>query len=42
MKKFVAGAVFGIVVATIGLTGLLTIFDKGVNLVKTQAEELAK
>jgi hypothetical protein len=37
MKNFVFGTVFGIVVATIGFTGVARMLDKAVDVTKTQA-----
>jgi hypothetical protein len=42
MKAFIAGTVFGLVLATVGFQGIARIFDKGVDTVKTQSVELAK
>lgn len=42
MKNFILGTIFGIVLCTVGLAGLVTIFDKGVTVVKDSAKELAK
>jgi hypothetical protein len=41
MKNFVVGTLFGIVVATVGFTGIARVMDKAVNVTKTQAKELA-
>jgi hypothetical protein len=42
MNKFFTGFVLGIVVATIGITGILNIGQRGVDLIKHQSQELAK
>lgn len=42
MKGFIAGTVFGLVLATVGFTGIAKMLDKGVETVKTQSQELAK
>lgn len=42
MKAFIAGTIFGLVLATVGLSGIVKMFDKGVDTVKTQSQELAK
>jgi hypothetical protein len=42
MKNFVIGVVFGLVIATVGFSGLARIVDKGVETLKTQSQELAK
>jgi hypothetical protein len=40
--KFLAGTVFGIVIATIGFSGLASLGDKGVQKVQEVAKEAAK
>jgi hypothetical protein len=42
MKMFVAGTVFGLVLATVGFSGLARILDNGVETVKTHSKEMAK
>lgn len=42
MKLFIAGTVFGVILATVGFSGIARIMDKGVDTVKTQSTELAK
>lgn len=42
MKNFVVGTLFGIVVATIGFTGIARVMDRAVDVTKTQAKELAE
>ena len=42
MKNFVFGTIFGLVLATVGFSGIAHILDKGVETVKTQSQELAK
>lgn len=42
MKTFILGTIFGLVLATVGFTGIARIFDKGVDTIKTQSQELAK
>jgi hypothetical protein len=42
MKAFVLGTVFGLILATVGFSGIARIFDKGIETVKTQSQELAK
>lgn len=42
MKMFFVGTVFGLVLATVGFTGLARMLDKGVETVKTQSMEMAK
>jgi hypothetical protein len=40
--KFVAGFVLGVVIASVGYSGISRILDKGVNEIQTQSKELAK
>lgn len=42
MKNFVFGTIFGLVLATVGFSGIARMLDKGVDTVKTQSQELAK
>ena len=42
MTNFIAGTVFGIVVATVGFSGIARVLDKAVNVTKEQAQEIAK
>ena len=42
MRTFIYGTIFGIVVATIGFTGIARMLDKAVTVTKTQAVELSK
>lgn len=42
MKNFIIGAVFGLVIATVGFGGIARILDRGVETLKTQSQELAK
>ena len=42
MRTFVYGTIFGIVVATIGFTGIARIADRGVQTIQTQSKELAQ
>jgi hypothetical protein len=42
MKMFILGTVFGLVLATVGFSGIAKMLDKGVDTVKTQSQELAK
>ena len=42
MKAFIAGTVFGLVLATVGFSGIARILDHGVTTVKTQSVEMAK
>jgi hypothetical protein len=42
MKAFIIGTVFGLVLATVGFSGIAKIMDKGVDTIKTQSTEMAK
>jgi hypothetical protein len=42
MKALLIAFILGMVVATVGLSGLAKIFDRGIETVKTQAQELSK
>lgn len=42
MKAFILGTIFGLVLATVGFSGLARILDKGVDSVKTHSQEMAK
>jgi len=42
MTKFIVGFVLGLVVATVGFSGVAKILDHGVNTVKSQSKELAQ
>jgi hypothetical protein len=42
MKLFILGTVFGLILATVGFSGIARMLDKGINTVKTQSEEMAK
>ncbi len=42
MKNFVYGTIFGIVIASVGFTGLARIMDKAVDKTKETATELSK
>jgi hypothetical protein len=41
MRNFIVGTVFGIVVATVGFTGIAHILDKAVDVTKEQAAKAA-
>lgn len=41
MSNFIYGTIFGIVVATIGFTGVARMLDKAVNVTKQQAVKIA-
>ena len=42
MKAFIFGTVFGLVLATVGFSGIARILDHGVESVKSHSQELAK
>ena len=42
MKKFLVGVVVGIVLATVGFTGVFRVLDRGVDTVKEQTYKLSR
>jgi hypothetical protein len=42
MKAFILGTIFGLVLATVGFSGIARILDRGIDTVKTQSERMAK
>jgi len=42
MKNVLIGFVLGLVVATVGFSGVARLLDKGVETIKTQSQELAR
>ena len=42
MRNFILVTVFGIVIATVGFSGIARLLDRGVDTVKTQTQDLAK
>ena len=42
MKGFILGTIFGIVICTVGLSGLAKILDNGVAKVQEVSKEVAK
>jgi len=42
MKAFIIGTVFGLVLATVGFSGIARMLDRGVDSVKTHSQEMAK
>lgn len=42
MKNILIGFVLGLVVATVGFSGVARLLDRGVDVIKTQSQELAK
>ena len=42
MKAFILGTIFGLVLATVGFSGIAKILDNSVEKVKTQSVEMSK
>lgn len=42
MKNILIGFVLGLVVATVGFSGVARLLDNGVEIIKTQSQELAR
>jgi hypothetical protein len=42
MKTFILGAIFGILICTVGVSGIARILDNGVNKVQSVAKEVAQ
>lgn len=42
MKNFILGTIFGIVIATVGFSGIARMLDNGVNKVKEVSQEQVK
>jgi hypothetical protein len=42
MIKILIGFILGIVVASVGFSGIARMLDRGVDTVKTQSQEMAK
>lgn len=42
MRAFIAGTIFGLVLATVGFSGIAKILDHGVEKVKSTSVEMAK
>jgi hypothetical protein len=42
MRNLIVGFVLGLIVATVGFSGVARLLDKGVETIKTQSQELAK
>jgi hypothetical protein len=40
--RFITGFVLGLIVATVGFSGVARMLDNGIDHVKTQSQELAK
>lgn len=42
MKTFILGAIFGLIVSTVGFDGIARMLDKGIDTVKYTSQELAE
>ena len=42
MRNFIIGFILGLVVATVGFSGVARLLDRGIDTIKTQSQELAK
>jgi hypothetical protein len=42
MRNLIVGFILGLVVATVGFSGVARLLDRGVETIKTQSQELAK
>ena len=42
MKIFILGSVFGLILATVGFSGIASMLDKGVETVKSTSQSLAE
>lgn len=42
MKTFIAGTIFGLVIATVGIGGIMRMVDNGVSKVQEVSKEAAK
>lgn len=42
MRNFIIGTVFGLILASVGFTGIARIFDKGVQTIQQTSKELAQ
>ncbi len=42
MKTFIAGFIVGIIVSTVGFSGIFKMLDKSVDSLKTQSHKLSK
>ncbi len=42
MKMFIAGTIFGLVLATVGFSGMARMLDRGVDTIKSTSQEMAK
>ncbi len=42
MKAFIAGTIFGLILATVGFSGIARMLDKGVDTVKEKSVEMSR
>ena len=42
MKSFIVGVIIGVIISSVGISGVAQILDHGVEKVKTTSQELAK
>jgi hypothetical protein len=42
MRNFILGAVFGLILATVGFQGIARMLDKGVDTVKEKSVEMSR
>lgn len=42
MKAFIAGTIFGLILATVGFSGMARMLDKGVDTVKEKSVEMSR
>ena len=42
MKNFIVGTVFGLILATVGFSGIARMLDPGVAKIKAESAEMAK
>lgn len=42
MRSFIIGMIFGVIVTTVGFSGIARMFDNGIAKVQTLSEEAAK
>jgi hypothetical protein len=42
MRMFIAGTIFGLILATVGFSGIARMLDRGVDTIKSTSQEMAK
>jgi len=42
MKAFIAGTIFGLILATVGFSGIARMLDRGVDTVKEKSVEISR